>query len=108
MTIQTLTQEVVAFRNERDWQQFHTTRNLAAALSVEAGELLDHYLWDRGDDVNRNAVAEELADVFLYAFLLADALELDVAAICVDKLAKNNAKYPVDKAKGTARKYTDL
>ena len=103
-----LLQQILAFRDERDWKQFHSPSNLAAALSVEAGELLEHFLWDRDKQIDTGAVGDELADVLVYALLLAHELDLAVETIISNKLEKNRAKYPVDKAKGNARKYTDL
>ena len=103
-----------AFAAERDWDQFHSPRNLAAALSVEAAELLEPFQW-LTDEQSRNlspearaAVEQELADVLLYLIRLADKLDVDLAQAAVDKIARNTAKYPVSKSKGSNRKYTDL
>jgi NTP pyrophosphatase (non-canonical NTP hydrolase) len=96
------------FRDERDWKQFHNPKDLSLALSIEAGELLEAFLWKSAEEADAEKIREELADVFAYAFLLADACQLDVTAIVLEKLEKNAQKYPVDKAKGSARKYTDL
>lgn len=96
------------FRDERNWEQFHQPKDLALALSIEASELLEVYLWKKSEDASLERVKEELADVFSYAFLLADAYQLDVKDIVQNKIKKNAAKYPVDKAKGIAKKYTEL
>lgn len=97
-----------SFRDERDWEQFHNPKDLAIALSIESNELLEQFLWKKPEDANRDKLKEELADVFAYAFLLADKLELDVKRIVLDKVKLNGEKYPVDKAKGTAKKYNEL
>jgi len=96
------------FRDDRDWQQFHDPKNLAVSLSVESAELLQTFLWRDASEANLEKVKEELADVFYSAFLLADTYQLDVKQIIFDKLEKNAAKYPVDKAKGSNRKWDDL
>lgn len=106
--IQDLTQRVRRFTEERDWDQFHNPKDLAMALSIEASELLECYLWKKPDEARMDKVKEELADVLIYALLLADKLGLDVKQIVLEKLAENAGKYPVEKAKGNARKYTDL
>jgi NTP pyrophosphatase (non-canonical NTP hydrolase) len=102
------------FAKDRDWDQFHSPRNLAAALVVEAGELLEPFQWltdeqSRQLDAKQAAeVRDELADVLLYLVRLADRLDVDLAAAARDKLRKNGEKYPVEKAKGSSRKYLDL
>lgn len=106
--INKITEELRKFRDERDWAQFHNPKDLAIALSIEAGELLELFLWKPAEDADTEKVKEELADVFAYAFILADKYGLDVVKIMQDKLAKNNLKYPVHKAKGSAKKYNDL
>jgi NTP pyrophosphatase (non-canonical NTP hydrolase) len=106
------TQEIIdaliKFRNERDWEQFHNPKDLALAINVEAGELLEIFLWKEADDANKEKVKEELADVFAFAFLLADKYGFDVKDMVLSKIAANSMKYPVDKAKGTAKKYNEL
>jgi NTP pyrophosphatase (non-canonical NTP hydrolase) len=99
---------LVAFRNERDWEQFHNPKDLALGLSVEAAELLELFLWKKAEDANPEKIKEELADVFAYAFLMADKYGFDVKEIVLDKIRKNGEKYPVEKAKGTAKKYNEL
>lgn len=99
---------IAEFSSERDWDQFHDGKNLAVALSIEASELLEAFLWKDANDVKIDKVKEELADVFNYAILIADKYDLDIKQIILDKLARNAEKYPVDKAKGTAKKYNEL
>ena len=100
--------ELIKFRNERDWEQFHNPKDLAVAINVEAGELLEQFLWKHPDEANVEKVKEELADVFAYALLLADKYGFDVETIVLNKIKKNAEKYPVNKAKGTAKKYDEL
>ena len=117
MTVQQLdelTARVRAFAEARDWQQFHTPKNLAIALSVEASELLEHFQWlsdaeSQSLDATQLArVRDEIADVLLYLVRLADRLDVDLLAAARDKLAVNAKKYPADKSRGSSRKYTDL
>jgi NTP pyrophosphatase (non-canonical NTP hydrolase) len=103
-----LMREIRQFTEDRDWDQFHNGKDLALALSIEAAELNEAFLWKDAKDVKIEKVKEELADVFNYAFLIADKYDLDVREIVMAKLAKNAEKYPVDKAKGKSDKYTDL
>lgn len=100
--------EIRQFTEDRDWDQFHNGKDLALALSIEASELNEAFLWKDAKDVKIEKVREELADVFNYAFLIADKYQLDVKEIVMEKLAKNAAKYPIEKAKGKSDKYTDL
>ncbi|MCX6300383.1 MAG: nucleotide pyrophosphohydrolase [Bacteroidetes bacterium] len=106
--IQELTQALIKFRNERDWEQFHNPKDLALALSVEAGELLEVFLWKSPKDANKEKVKEELADIFAYGLLLADKYGFDLKEIVMEKIIRNGEKYPVEKAKGTAKKYNEL
>lgn len=106
--IQEIIQELIKFRNERDWEQFHNSKDLALALNVEAGELLELFLWKSANDANEEKVKEELADVFAYAFLLANKYEFNVKEIILEKIRRNGEKYPIEKAKGTAKKYNEL
>ena len=99
---------LVAFRDERDWQQFHNSKDLALAVSVEANELLELFLWKNPVEVDRQKLKEELADVFTYAFLLAEKNGFDVKKIVLEKIRSNAEKYPVEKSKGTAKKYNEL
>lgn len=99
---------LLSFRNERDWEQFHNPKDLALAINVEAGELLELFLWKNATEANKEKVKEELADVFAYAFLLAEHYNLDVKDIILEKIKKNGEKYPIEKAKGNAKKYDEL
>jgi NTP pyrophosphatase (non-canonical NTP hydrolase) len=104
-------EKLVAFRDDRDWKQFHDTKNLATALSIEVAELNELFLWKdvaASEDVDKERIKEELADVFAYAFLLAEKHGLDVKTIILDKIKRNGEKYPVEKAKGSAKKYNEL
>ena len=94
------------FVDERDWQQFHTSENLAKSISIEAAELLECFQWQATPD--NNAVAAELADVLTYCLLLADKLGLDPLEIVANKLEETKAKYPVEKARGSSVKYDQL
>jgi NTP pyrophosphatase (non-canonical NTP hydrolase) len=105
---QEITQALLAFRDERDWAQFHNPKDLALALNIEAGELLESFLWKTSEQADIGKIREELADVFAFAFLLAEECDLDVKQIVLEKIAKNALKYPVEKAKGSAKKYTEL
>src|SRR5450830_1981684 len=102
------------FADERDWNQFHTPKNLAMALAVEAAELLEHFQWLTAeqstalDARRRRAVADEIADVLLYLTRLADVLGIDAVAAARRKMQANARKYPVARARGNARKYTEL
>lgn len=98
--------EIRKFNKEREWEVFHTPENLAKSISIEAGELLECFQWN--NDYNKQNVCEELADVINYCILMADALDVDLEEIVLSKLEKNKEKYPVDKAKGNSKKYTEL
>ena len=106
--IGSITEAIRKFRDARDWAKYHDPKNLAICLNVEAAELLEVFLWKNGDEIDVESLKEELADVFYSAFLLADAYGLDVGAIVRAKLKKNAKKYPVRKAKGSRKKYTEL
>ncbi len=106
--IDEITEALRNFRDERDWAQFHNPKDLAAALSIEAGELLECFLWKAHAEADMAKVKEELADVLAFALLLAEHYKLDVRQVVLDKIAKNALKYPVAKAKGSAKKYTEL
>ena len=99
---------LIKFRDERDWDQFHNPKDLALAINVEAGELLELFLWKSADEANIEKVKKELADVLAFAFLLANKYGFDVKQIVLDKINENAEKYPVDKSKGTAKKYNEL
>ncbi|SFN26887.1 nucleotide pyrophosphohydrolase [Nitrosomonas communis] len=106
--IEEIIQALVEFRDERDWAQFHNPKDLALALNIEAGELLEAFLWKSSEQANIDKVKEELADVFAFAFLLAEKYDFNIKQIMLEKIEKNALKYPVAKSKGVAKKYTDL
>lgn len=106
--IQRITENLRKFTEERDWDQFHDPKNLALALSIEASELNEAFLWKKAEDADPQKIREELADVFLYAFQMADKCGLDVEDICMAKIKKNAEKYPVEKARGSAKKYNEI
>lgn len=106
--LEELREAIVKFTQERDWDQFHNGKDLALALSIEAAELNEAFLWKEVKDVNVEKVKEELADIVNYAILLADKYDLDIKQIVLDKLRRNAEKYPVDKAYGSAKKYNEL
>lgn len=99
-------EKIKQFNKERDWNQFHTPENLAKSIVIEAGELLECFQWDSA--FKKDAVCEELADIMNYCILLADKINADMEEIILDKIAKNEEKYPVDKCKGSSKKYTEL
>lgn len=100
-------ERIKKFRDDRDWKQFHTPSNLAKAISIESGELLEEFLWDN-DNFNLQNVKEELADVMIYCIHMANALDVNIEDIINMKMDKNELKYPVEKAKGKSTKYTEL
>jgi NTP pyrophosphatase (non-canonical NTP hydrolase) len=106
--IEEITNSLVQFRNERDWDQFHNPKDLAIALNIETSELLELFLWKSFEEANIDKIKEELADVFAYAFLIAEKYQLDVKEIVLEKIKKNAIKYPVDKSKGNSNKYNEL
>ena len=106
--ISELTKKLITFRDERDWKQFHNPKDLAVALTIEAAELLEAFLWKSSEEASKDKIREELADVLAYAFLLANECGLNVAEIISAKIQANNLKYPVDKAKGSAKKYNEI
>ncbi|MGE4242874.1 nucleotide pyrophosphohydrolase [Ramlibacter sp.] len=113
-SLQDLTAKVVAFRDAREWKQFHNPKDCALSLVLEAGELLEIFQWKNGDEIDATAVArrqdvaDELADIFNWLLLIAHDQGIDLAQALTDKIAVNDRKYPADKAKGTSRKYTEL
>lgn len=112
--VQALQAALRQFADERDWSQFHTPKNLAASLSIEAAEVLEHFQWLTDEQSKnlppeqRDKVALEIADVLLYLLQLSDKLQIDPVAAAKNKLAINAEKYPVDKARGSSKKYTEL
>ncbi|MBN1950843.1 MAG: nucleotide pyrophosphohydrolase [Bacteroidales bacterium] len=106
-----ISSELVKFRDARDWKQFHDTKNLAIAIGIEAAELNELFLWktvEEAEAVDKDKIKEELADVFTFSFLLAEKHGFDVKEIVMEKIRKNDEKYPVSKSKGNATKYTEL
>ena len=106
--LQDIIKEITKFRDERDWVQFHNSKDLALAISIEAAELNELFLWKSSEEVNESRLKEELADILTFSLLLADKHGLDISTIIKEKLAQNEAKYPVDKSKGSAKKYNEL
>ena len=115
-TISELKTRVLAFVQEREWEQFHTPKNLSMALAAETGELMEHFLWATGeqsraivnDPSKRLKIADELADVVIYAIEFANMTGLDISAAIEAKMAANAQKYPVEKSRGRSNKYTEL
>ena len=110
MTQETINQ-VLKFRDDRDWKQFHNPKDLAISISLEAAELLEVFQWSGADTVCKekmDKIREELADVLNYCILMADACRLDMDEIIQEKVKRNNEKYPVEKAYGSKEKYTEL
>lgn len=113
-SIQDLTVQIRAFRDAREWRQFHAPKELAVAITAEAGELLQHFVWQSPDQSERRArerreeIGAEIADVAILLFELADNLGLDLAQVMRAKLARNELRYPVEKARGSNKKYNEL
>jgi dCTP diphosphatase len=113
-SLRELESAVDAFVDERDWAQFHTPKNLAMGVAIEAAELMEHFLWSNGtepvasDPARRALIAQEIGDVLIYLVRLGQVLDIDLVAAATDKLALNRDKYPIEKAKGRATKYLDL
>nr|WKF57434.1 hypothetical protein HUO10_001919 [Paraburkholderia busanensis] len=116
MTANDLLQKVLAFRDARDWQQFHTLRNLIVSTSIEAGELLETVQWKTDSEVDallldpqkKKHLEQECADVFIYLMLVAHTAGFDLVEAAMEKVALNEERYPVEKSKGNATKYSDL
>lgn len=106
--INSLIEKIRAFNKERDWDQFHNPKDLAIALNIETSELLELFLWKRDQDVDIVRVAEELSDIFTFALNISDKFGLNVTEIVEEKIKQNALKYPVEKAKGNSKKYSDL
>ena len=106
--IEIIQTELRKFNKERDWDQFHNGKDLAVAISIEAGELLEAFLWKSPENAKVEKIREELADVLNYAFQMADRYNLDIKEIMLEKIQKNATKYPADRAKGSAKKYNEL
>jgi NTP pyrophosphatase (non-canonical NTP hydrolase) len=106
-----LTQQIIQFRDERNWKQFHNPKDLAISVNLEASELLEHFQWSDWQSAvekNREGIADELADVMIYCLMMAHDMGLDPETIIRNKLVKNGEKYPVDKAFGKKDKYDTL
>lgn len=106
--IDELIEALVRFRDERDWKQFHNSKDLALAISIESAELLEAFLWKQPEEASREKIKEELADVIAFCLLLAEKEGLDVKQIVLEKIERNREKYPVSKSKGTAKKYDQI
>ncbi|UCG26859.1 MAG: nucleotide pyrophosphohydrolase [Bacteroidales bacterium] len=103
--------ELVSFRDERNWEQFHNSKDLALAISVEAAELNELFLWktkEEAETIDREKLSDELADIFAFSLLLADKHGFNVKEIVMKKIRKNREKYPVERSRGNAKKYSDL
>lgn len=114
MDFEEIKKKILKFRNDRDWKQFHDPKNLAEAISIEASELLEIFLWSKVGESKKIAqdkkenISNELADIINFAILFAHETGIDIEEAILKKLEENNEKYPVDKAKGSSKKYTDL
>ncbi len=112
--IKKLTKLVVKFRDARDWKQFHNSKDLAVSLTLEAAEVLEHFQWKNKEEIeayiksNKSDIAEELADVLYWVLLMSNDLKIDISKAFLDKMKKNEKKYPVTKSKGNHKKYTEL
>lgn len=104
----TITDLLIKFRDEREWKQFHNSKDLALAISIEASELNELFLWKTNEDVDKRKLKEELADVFSFALLLAEKHNLDVSTIIKEKIKLNGEKYTIEKSKGSSKKYNQL
>ena len=114
MDLDELQKLVVKFRDDRNWKQFHNPKDLAISLSLEASELLEHFQWKNVEEIgshlasHKDDVSDELADVFYWVLLIANDLDINLPTALKSKIAKNNEKYPLDKASNTHKKYTEL
>ncbi|MBI8707153.1 nucleotide pyrophosphohydrolase [Pseudomonas aeruginosa] len=114
MDLKLIQERIRQFRDERDWMQFHNPKNLAISISLEVSELLEHFQWKTMEESEayvvqaKEEIADEVADVAAYLIELADNLGIDLQEAILNKLAKNEAKYPAHKARGNAKKYTEL
>ena len=106
--IQEITDALVEFRNKRDWEKFHNAKDLSIAISIEASELMEEFLWKSPQQADQQKIREELADIFIYAFLIAEKYKFDIKDIIYNKIQLNDKKYPVKKSKGNAKKYNKL
>ncbi len=112
--IEDLTKRITEFRDAREWKQFHNAKDLALSLSLEASELLEHFQWRNGEeiakyiDTHKTEISDELADVLYWVLLISHDLKIDIGEAVKEKIRKTEVKYPIDKAKGVAKKYTEL
>ena len=109
--IQSILEALITFRDQRNWKQFHNTKDLALALSIEAAELNELFLWkeeNEAEKTDRDSIQDELADILAYAFLLAEKHDFNIKQIILEKIRKNEKKYPVEKSRHSARKYNEL
>lgn len=108
-----ITEKILAFRDARDWAQFHNPKDMAIAISLEAGELLEHFLWKGPEEVearvktHREEISDEMADIAVYLVELADNLGIDLLMAMEQKIQKNAEKYPVDRVRGSSKKYSE-
>lgn len=111
ITVESLMQKVLEFRDQRNWKQYHNPKDLAISLVLEASELLENFQWKTSEQAiqdKKEEIRDELADVMIYILLLSDGLGVDLEEAVLAKIKKNKEKYPVDKAFGSNKKYTDL
>lgn len=114
MDLNDLQKIIIRFRDERDWKKFHNPKDLAISISIEVGELLQHFQWVNENEVwkvaknRKEEIAEEMADILIYLLYLADAIGIDMEEEFLKKVEKNAEKYPVEKSRGVAKKYTEL
>lgn len=113
MTLQEITERIRIFRDERDWAQFHNPKDMAIAISLEASELLEHFLWKKPEEIDariaerRPEIESEIADIAIYLAELADNLGIDLLKAMEEKIRINGEKYPAEKVKGSSKKYTE-
>lgn len=113
MNFQEITEKIRHFRDERDWAQFHNPKDMAIAISLEAGELLEHFLWKRPDEIDarieerRSEIESEIADIAIYLTELADNLGIDLLKAMEEKIRINGEKYPAERVKGSSMKYSE-
>ncbi|MES1051768.1 nucleotide pyrophosphohydrolase [Bacillus thuringiensis] len=108
---QTILEKVLKFRDDRNWKQFHNPKDLAISLSLEASELLENFQWKSSEEAvetKKEDMKDELADVLIYSMLLADQLDIDLEEIIINKIEKNNKKYPVEKSRDSKKKYNEI
>jgi dCTP diphosphatase len=114
MNIEELTKRIIGLRDARDWKQFHNPKDLSLSLVLEAGEVMEHFQWKNTDEMakyvktNKAEIGEELADVLFWVLLMSHDLEIDILEALDKKIIKNEQKYPIEKSKGNAKKYTEL